>query len=115
MKYIGAHAFAAGYDFVTRDGYERTWEQFDAVIGFDKLRGMHLNDAKKLLNSRVDRHERIGQGHLGPAAFQAIMEDMRLNHIPMILKTPDTHRWAKEISWLKSMIPVTSGYVMGGL
>ncbi|PIE61842.1 MAG: deoxyribonuclease IV [Desulfobacterales bacterium] len=99
------HAFAAGYDFVTQDGYERTWDQFDTLIGFDKLRGMHLNDAKKPLNSRVDRHERIGEGQLGPAAFQALMEDDRLNHIPMILETPDNRIWGKEISRLKSLIP----------
>lgn len=98
------HAFAAGYDFVTREGYEKTWDRFDSIIGFEKLKGMHLNDAKKQINSRVDRHESIGKGQLGLAAFRQIMEDKRLNNIPMILETPDNDRWAKEISLLKSLI-----------
>lgn len=98
------HAFAAGYEFVSRDGYEKTWDLFDAIIGFEKLKGMHLNDAKKPLNSRVDRHESIGRGQLGLAAFRHIMEDKRLNNIPMILETPDDDIWAKEISLLKSLI-----------
>jgi len=98
------HAFAAGYDFVSRDGYEKTWDLFDSIIGFEKLKGMHLNDAKKPLNSRVDRHESIGQGQLGLAAFRQVMEDKRLNEIPMILETPDDDIWAKEISLLKLLI-----------
>lgn len=98
------HAFAAGYDFVTREGYEKTWDRFDSIIGFEKLKGMHLNDAKKQINSRVDRHESIGKGQLGLAAFRQIMEDNRLNNIPMILETPDSDIWAKEISLLKSLI-----------
>ena len=98
------HAFAAGYDFVSREGYEKTWDLFDEMIGFEKLKGMHLNDAKKQINSRVDRHESIGKGHLGLAAFRHIMEDQRLDNIPMILETPDNNIWAKEISLLKSLI-----------
>jgi len=98
------HAFAAGYDFVTREGYEKTWDRFDSIIGFEKLKGMHLNDAKKQINSRVDRHESIGKGQLGLASFRQIMEDNRLNNIPMILETPDNDIWAKEISLLKSLI-----------
>lgn len=98
------HAFAAGYDFVSREGYERTWDLFDEIIGFEKLKGMHLNDAKKQINSRVDRHESIGKGQLGLTAFRHIMEDKRLGNIPMILETPDNDIWAKEISLLKSLI-----------
>ncbi|MCG8549769.1 MAG: deoxyribonuclease IV [Desulfobacterales bacterium] len=98
------HAFAAGYDLASREGYEKTWDLFDALIGFEKLKGMHLNDAKKPLNSRVDRHESIGKGELGLAAFRQIMADKRLDKIPMILETPDNDIWAKEISLLKSLI-----------
>ncbi|WP_321495157.1 deoxyribonuclease IV [uncultured Desulfobacter sp.] len=98
------HAFAAGYDFVTREGYERTWDLFDSIIGFKNLKGMHLNDAKKQINSRVDRHESIGKGQIGLGAFQKIMEDKRLDHIPMILETPNDSLWAREISLLTSMI-----------
>jgi deoxyribonuclease-4 len=98
------HAFAAGYDFVSREGYEKTWDLFEAMIGFEKLKGMHLNDAKKQINSRVDRHESIGKGELGFTAFRHIMEDKRLDNIPMILETPDNNIWAKEISLLKSLI-----------
>nr|WP_320190287.1 deoxyribonuclease IV [uncultured Desulfobacter sp.] len=97
------HAFAAGYDLVSREGYEKTWDLFDTIIGFDRLKGMHLNDAKKQINSRVDRHESIGKGQLGLAAFRQIMADNRLEHIPMILETPDNDIWAEEISLLKSM------------
>jgi deoxyribonuclease-4 len=98
------HAFAAGYDFVSREAYEKTWDQFDAMIGFEKLKGMHLNDAKKPINSRVDRHESIGKGELGLDAFQHIMADSRLDHIPMILETPDNDIWAEEIALLESLI-----------
>lgn len=98
------HAFAAGYDFVSRESYEKTWDLFDKIIGFDKLKGMHLNDAKKPLNSKVDRHESIGKGQLGLGAFRQIMADKRLENIPMILETPNNDIWAEEISLLKSLI-----------
>jgi deoxyribonuclease-4 len=65
---------------------------------------MHLNDAQKPLNSRVDRHESIGKGQLGLDAFRQIMADKRLENIPMILETPDNGIWAEEISLLKSLI-----------
>ena len=97
------HAFAAGYDFITRQGYEETWDKFHTVVGFEKLMGMHLNDAKKPINSRVDRHESIGKGQLGIAAFQRIMADKRLDNIPMILETPDNAIWAKEIALLNAL------------
>jgi deoxyribonuclease-4 len=98
------HAFAAGYDFVSRESYGKTWDLFDKIIGFDKLKGMHLNDAKKPLNSRVDRHESIGKGQLGLDAFRQIMADKRLENIPMILETPNNDIWAEEISLLTSLI-----------
>lgn len=98
------HTFSAGYDLVTPDGYEKTLAHFDAVVGFSFLKGLHLNDGKKTMGSRVDRHESLGQGTLGLDAFQMIMNDRRFDGIPMILETPDDSRWAEEIRMLKGMI-----------
>lgn len=98
------HAFAAGYDLTNRKEYERTIKMFDEVVGLGYLKGMHVNDAKKALGSRVDRHASIGQGTLGLAPFQCIMNDPRLNGIPLILETPDNARWPEEINLLNGMI-----------
>ena len=95
-----AHAFAAGDDFVSSDGYEKVWKDFDDIIGLHYLKGLHLNDAKKELGSRVDRHTSIGKGYLGENAFRKIMQDDRLNGIPMILETPDKDLWAEEVRLL---------------
>jgi len=95
-----AHAFAAGYDFVSSDGYEKVWKDFDDIIGLHYLKGLHLNDVKKELGSRVDRHAPIGKGYLGEKAFRRIMQDDRLNGIPMILETPDKDLWAEEVRLL---------------
>jgi deoxyribonuclease IV len=97
------HTFSAGYDLVTPEGYEETLAHFDAVVGFSFLKGLHLNDGKKTLGSRVDRHERLGQGTLGLETFRMIMNDPRFEEIPMILETPDENRWAEEIRMLKEM------------
>lgn len=96
-----AHAFAAGYDLSTEDGFEKTFSQFDQIVGFNKLMGMHLNDSKKELGSKVDRHESLGDGLIGWTPFRMIMEDSRFDGIPLILETPNTERWAEEISQLK--------------
>lgn len=95
-----AHAFAAGYDFVSSDGYEKVWNDFDEIIGLHYLKGLHLNDVKKELGSRVDRHASIGKGFLGEKAFRWIMQDERLEGIPMILETPDKDLWAEEVRLL---------------
>ncbi|MDY0375483.1 MAG: deoxyribonuclease IV [Desulfobacterium sp.] len=95
------HAFSAGYDLKTRDGFLRTWETFDRVIGFDYLRGMHLNDSKKEMGSRVDRHASLGQGTLGMEPFEWIMKDARFDNIPLILETPDPSLWENEIRLLR--------------
>lgn len=100
------HAYSAGYDLKTAEGYERTWREFDQVIGFKYLRGMHLNDDKRELASRIDRHEQIGRGTLGQEAFTRLMNDERLDGIPLILETPDPSLWADEISWLYSRIGI---------
>lgn len=98
------HAFAAGYDLRTEIAFEQTFAEFDEIIGFGYLKGMHLNDAKKDLASRVDRHDSLGKGFLGNSTFEMIMKDSRFNNIPLILETPDEALWAEEIAVLKAMI-----------
>ena len=78
------------------------WTEFAEVVGFEYLRGIHLNDTKKALGSRVDRHESIGLGLLGMDFFKRFMQDPRFDDIPLILETPDESRWAEEIQLLKS-------------
>ena len=95
------HAFAAGYDISTRDGYERVIKEFDEVVGLSYLRGMHLNDAMKPLGSHVDRHSPLGDGTIGLAAFKWIAQDIRFEGIPLVLETPDPSRWADEIKMLR--------------
>lgn len=96
------HTLAAGYDLATPAGYDATWEEFDKIIGFNYLRGMHLNDSKKGVGSRVDRHASIGAGALGREFFTMLMRDPRFDNIPLILETPDESLWAEEIAWLYS-------------
>ena len=97
------HAFAAGYDLATDQGYHDTWQEFDRIVGFQYLRGMHLNDTKKGLASRVDRHETLGQGILGARCFELLMQDPRFDNIPLILETPNEDLWPQEIEWLYSL------------
>jgi deoxyribonuclease-4 len=82
------HAFAAGYDIRTREGYERTFTEFDETIGLERLAAFHLNDSKKEFNSRLDRHEHIGKGHIGVEAFRLLLNDQRFWGVPMCLETP---------------------------
>ncbi|WP_457677762.1 deoxyribonuclease IV [Thermovibrio sp.] len=96
------HMFAAGYDIRTKEAYERTMEEFGEVVGFKYLKGMHLNDSKAKLGSRVDRHHSIGKGEIGLDAFKFIMKDDRLNGIPLILETIDPSIWKEEIELLYS-------------
>jgi deoxyribonuclease-4 len=99
-----AHAFAAGYDLRTPEGYAETLALFDRIIGFRYLRGVHLNDSKAELGSHVDRHAPIGKGKLGLESFRMIMNDDRFDGIPLILETPERERWAEEIRLLYSLI-----------
>ncbi len=94
------HAFAAGYDMRTPEAYRSTMKKFDDIIGFGYLRGMHLNDAKSDFASRVDRHNPLGEGNLGLDAFRHLMQDSRLDDIPLILETPEPDRWEQEIKTL---------------
>ena len=94
------HAFAAGYDLSSDETFNAVWNDFDRTIGFNYLRGMHLNDTKKGLASKVDRHESIGKGILGQRFFQLLMNDSRFDNIPLILETPNPDIWAEEIKWL---------------
>jgi deoxyribonuclease-4 len=97
------HGWAAGYDFLSEAGYEKTWSDFDRIVGFQYLKGIHLNDAKRELGSRIDRHASLGEGEIGEPAFSRLMQDDRLNHVPFILETPDPGRWPQEVEWLKKM------------
>lgn len=83
-----SHIFAAGYDIRNKKTYTQTLNEFDKIIGIDKLKVIHLNDSKKELGSRKDRHEHIGKGFIGPQAFRLLMNDKRLKKIPKILETP---------------------------
>jgi len=96
-----AHAFAGGYDISTEEGFTDTFEQFGEIVGFDYLLAMHLNDSKKECGTNVDRHDSLGDGHIGWTPFEMIMKDSRFDGIPLILETPNTDRWAEEIAALK--------------
>ncbi len=98
-----AHTFAAGYDLRTRETWEQTMEQFASRIGFQYLRGVHLNDSRTELGSRVDRHESLGRGALGLAPFRFLMNDARFENLPLILETRDSARWEKEIELLYNL------------
>ena len=95
------HTFTAGYD-IQKD-YDHVFETFDREVGFQYLRGMHLNDSKKELGSHVDRHDSIGKGLIGSAFFERLMKDSRFDNMPLILETPDESKWTEEIAWLRSV------------
>ena len=94
------HAFAAGYALA--DHYDETFNEFDNIVGFSYLRAFHLNDSKKPLGSRVDRHESIGKGCIGIDFFKRLMADPRFDNMPLILETPDESSWPEEIALLRS-------------
>ena len=94
------HSFAAGYDLSSELACERTFEEFDREVGFEYLRGVHLNDALRPLGSRIDRHTPLGEGQIGWDCFRFIARDSRFDDLPLILETPDESRWAEEIAIL---------------
>lgn len=94
------HTFTSGYDF--RSDYEKVFKEFDEQVGFNYLRGIHLNDSKKALASHVDRHDSIGKGLIGVDFFKQMMKDNRFDNMPIILETPDETLWKEEIALLRS-------------
>ncbi len=97
------HAFAAGYDITDDRGYTAFWSEFESIIGWHYLKGMHINDAKSTLGSRVDRHHSLGKGNMGVRIFRNIMRDKRLAGIPLVLETIDESLWPQEIAYLRSL------------
>lgn len=100
------HLFAAGYDVRTPTSFDKVLKQFDAEVGMNYLKALHLNDSKSELGSKKDRHENLGKGHIGLDCFRFIMNDTRFDHIPLILETPiknnDFSIWKEEIALLRS-------------
>ena len=95
------HSFAAGYDLKSEAGYKEFWKKFESLFGYERLGGIHLNDAMKPLGSKVDRHAPLGDGQLGWESFERIAADPNLDEVPIILETPEPDRWAEEIAHLK--------------
>jgi deoxyribonuclease-4 len=89
------HLVASGYDIASPEGYALTFQQFGRLVGFDRLTLLHLNDSKKPLGSRVDRHEHIGEGRVGIEAFRRLVNDPRFRDLPMLLETPKTEGRSK--------------------
>lgn len=98
------HSFTAGYDLRTKKACEATFKEFSDIVGFQYLKGMHLNDSKPDLGSRVDRHESLGKGKLGLEVFKYVMNDKRFEEIPMVLETIDETIWAEEIKMLYGFV-----------
>ncbi|WP_215846186.1 MULTISPECIES: deoxyribonuclease IV [Pantoea] len=96
------HAFAGGYDLRTEEDCVATFAEFERIVGFKYLRGMHLNDAKSAFGSRVDRHNSLGEGNIGKTVFSWLMKDSRFDGIPLILETINPDIWKDEIAWLKA-------------
>lgn len=96
------HMFVAGYDIRTKEAYDKTWNSFGEIIGFEYLMGMHINDSKPPLGSKKDRHHSLGEGEIGLDAFRFIMNDERMDDIPLILETIDDTIWKQEIELLYS-------------
>ncbi|MFT5835972.1 MAG: deoxyribonuclease-4 [Sulfurimonas sp.] len=97
------HMFVSGYDIRTRETYDKTWDDFANIVGFEYLMGMHINDSKPPLGSKKDRHHSLGKGEIGLDAFGFIMNDERMNDIPLILETIDDSIWKDEIELLYSL------------
>ena len=98
------HAYTSGYDVKSEKGFKETFAKFAEIIGFEYLKGMHLNDSKKDLGTRVDRHETLGNGFLGVDAFVTLMNDVRFDNMPLILETPEESLWEAEIKKLYSLV-----------
>ncbi|NLC49105.1 MAG: deoxyribonuclease IV [Bacteroidales bacterium] len=99
-----AHTLAAGYEIRTEDSFKETFQSFEDIVGFKYLKGMHINDSKKELGTKVDRHDSIGLGVMGMTLFELIMKDSRFDKMPLILETPDENIWAQEIKMLYKLV-----------
>lgn len=97
------HLFSAGYDLQTEAACQQTFAEFERIVGFQYLRGMHLNGSKTALGSRVDRHHTLREGTIGTEVFKFIMNDTRFDHIPLILETINPDIWAEEIQFLRNL------------
>jgi len=98
------HTYSAGYDLSSAEGYADVWRKFDNIIGAGYLKALHVNDDKRELASRIDRHAPLREGTLGEDFFHRMMNDPRFDNMPLILETPDDTRWKDEIEWLYSLI-----------
>jgi deoxyribonuclease-4 len=98
------HTFTGGYDLRTREAYEKTMDEFERLVGFEFLSAMHINDSKPKLGSRVDRHHSLGEGEIGWDAFRFIMNDERMNDIPLVLETINSDIWDREIEQMYDMV-----------
>lgn len=98
------HTYCSGYNIKSVEGFMHTFESFNEIVGFNYLRGIHLNDTKKGIGTRVDRHDNLGKGLLGMGIFEILMNDPRFDDIPLILETPDDSLWMEEIKLLNSLI-----------
>lgn len=97
------HTYCSGYNIKSPEGFRHTFELFENIVGFSYLKGMHLNDTKKGIGSRVDRHDSLGKGFLGLEVFELIMNDNRFDNLPLILETPEDTLWPEEIRILNSL------------
>ncbi len=98
------HLFVSGYDIRTKEEYDKTWEEFDRVIGFKYLKGMHINDSLTPFASKKDRHQSLGKGEIGLEPFKWIAQDKRMDDMPLILETIDESIWDQEIKMLYSFV-----------
>lgn len=99
-----AHTLAAGYEIRTEESYKETFQSFDDIVGFKYIKGIHLNDSKKEVGTKVDRHDSIGEGVMGMTLFELMMKDSRFDKMPIILETPNPDLWAKEIEMLYKLV-----------
>ncbi len=97
------HMFAAGYDIRTPEGYEAVTRAFDDTVGVERLSAVHANDAKRPLGSRVDRHECLGEGHIGREGFSLLVNDPRMRDIPIVIETPNLDRHKEDLDFLRGL------------